>query len=445
MKKIILCTSILAVFATRFHYYERTHYSSIPQEWFEHETVITGIITSDPDRGLEKVKIIISPVFSGVVSQKKSISNILITLPSGTKISYGDQILLTGIVKHPEAFNTDTGRIFDYPKYLAVHDIYGTMQVNEIETTAHHQGSRFLKLLFSIKKYFVDTIRKLFPRAQAGLFAGIIIGEKSLLPKEVLADFQIAGLTHMVVLSGFNITIVAIFMVSVLSWLGCGYRTRRLGAFVGIPIFVIMTGMGASSVRAAIMSLMVFGLQIATRPAHSLRVIMLTAGIMIIVNPRILLYDPSFHMSFLAFIGLIYVTPLFKKNTERFGEWLGLKNLIIETMAVQVFVMPYIFWMNGQFSILLLLSNILTVPLVSLVMGAGFSVVIIALVIYPLGYLIALPITWGLSYILFIAHVTASIDWAIFMIPPFPVWIMITGYLLLIRHLVFWYKENGSK
>lgn len=436
MKKIILYIGILIIFTARFYYYERTHYSSIPQEWFEYQTVITGIVVNDPDRGLEKVKIIISPFFPSVTTQKKSISDILITLPSGTKISYGDQIILTGIVKSPEAFDTDTGRIFDYPNYLAVHDIYGTIQVNEVKITSHHQGNHFLEILFSVKKYFVDMIRKLFPRAEAGLFAGIIIGEKSLLPKEVLADFQIAGLTHMVVLSGFNITIVAIFMVSVLSWLGCGYRTRRLGAFIGIPIFVAMTGMGASSVRAAIMSLMVFGLQIATRPAHSFRVIMFTAGIMIFINPRIVLYDPSFHMSFLAFIGLIYVTPVIERWGEQFGEWFGLKDLIIETTAVQIFVMPYILWMNGRFSLLLLISNILTVPLVSLIMGVGFGVVLVAFLVYPLGYLITFPVTWGLSYVLYIAHTVASVKWAIVTIPSFSAWWMFGAYGVLILFLV---------
>ena len=422
-RRVFLLVFIVIVFVIRIMVYEQVHVSHIPSDWFDKKITVTGIITEDPDRGLDKTKFVLGNL------------GILATSQMRITVSYGDKVSVTGIIKHPENFMTDTDREFDYVNYLAVHDIYGLMNVSQIEILDHHQKSIFVENLFLIKKYFVTEIKNLFPKSEAGLFAGIIIGEKSLLPKEVLSDFQIAGLTHMIVLSGYNITIVATSIITLLAYCGFAYRSRRIGAMIAIPVFLIMTGLGASSVRAGIMSMIVFLLQITTRPAHNLRIILYTAGIMIFLNPRILLHDPGFHMSFLAFIGLVYVTPVLENIFKT-------QNLIIETLSVQIFVMPYILWMNGRVSLLLLVSNILTVPLVPIIMGTGFCVVMIGLISYPMGALLVTPIKFGLSYVILIAHRVASIKGAVFVIPPFGLGIIILTYLAMITYLVWWNRKR---
>lgn len=429
--RVFLFVIVSAVFVIRFFYYEHTHGSQIPKDWFDHKITVTGIIAEDSDRGLDATKITLGDL------------GILATLQNGNSVSYGDKVSIVGVIKHPENFMTDTGREFDYINYLKVHDIYGLMKVSSIEIISHHNKSVFVEKLFSIKKYFVETIRDLLPKNEAGLFAGIIIGEKSLLPKDALDDFQIAGLTHMIVLSGYNITIIASCVITLLAYLGFGYRGRRVGAMMIIPIFLIMTGLGASSVRAGIMSLIMFLLQITTRPAHNLRIISYTAGVMVFINPRILLHDPGFHLSFLAFIGLIYVTPIMNSWLNKNESEFFLKKLIIETCSVQVFVLPYILWMSGRISLLLLISNILTVPVVPFIMGAGFMVTVIGMILYPLGVMLAVPIKLALSYIIWIAHWVASVTGVMFTIPPFGVWVVVVVYIVMVRYL-FWWHTYGT-
>lgn len=424
MKKILLFVVIIILFIIRFYRYEKTHVSHIPSEWFGATMAITGVVTDDPDRGLDATKITLGKI------------GILVALPSAVSVAYGDRVEVYGKIEQPESFITDTDRQFDYPKYLAVHDIYATMKGNDIRILDHSHGNALLKKLFVIKKYFVGTIKKMFPKAEAGLFAGIIIGEKSLLPKDTLSDFQIAGLTHMIVLSGYNITIIAVSMIALLAWCGLGYRGRRIGAIAIIPVFLLVTGMGASSVRAGIMSIITFGLQVTTRPPHTFRIIVYAAGAMIFANPRILFHDPSFHMSFLAFIGLIYVTPLLEKFFSNIPEWYGLRDLVAQTLSVQLFVMPYILWMSGTFSWLLLFSNILTVPMVPLVMGIGFLVTITGMLSYGLGSLLAIPVRFGLTYIIWIAHRIAGFSSFIVTIPPFGAGWMVVIYIIWVAILL---------
>jgi competence protein ComEC len=166
--------------------------------------------------------------------------------------------------------------------------------------------------------------------------------------------------------------------------------------------------------------------------------------VMVYINPRILLYDPSFHMSFLAFIGLIYVTPIIKNFSLGIPEVFGLKDLLLETFSVQLFVMPYILWMSGRFSIFLLIANIITVPLVPLIMGFGFAAALLGMVIYQVGLVIMGPVSIGLSYIIGIAHYVASLSFGIVIVPPFSVHLMFLAYAIIIIVLIYYHLPIHS-
>lgn len=424
MRKIFIFLIVVTVLAGRYFWYEKTHRSYIPEMWFTEKTEITGIVTEDPDRGLDKTKITLGEL------------GILVTLPSAVDVSYGDKVSVFGKLEHPENFITDTNREFDYEHYLAVHGIYGILRANDIKILSHHHGNKVYEKLFALKRYFVGMITKLFSKSEAGLFAGIMVGEKSLLPKDVLNDFQVSGLTHIIVLSGHNITLVTIGITILLAWTGLGYRTRRGGAILIIPLFLIMTGLGASSVRAGVMAIIMLLLQMMTRPAHTFRIILYTVMVIGWMNPRILLYDPGFHLSILAFVGLIYVAPLVKEWATRMPELWGIGTLALETFSVQLFVLPYILWMSGQISILILVSNILVVPLGPFIMGGGFVATILGLVHYPLGVPLAWIIEQGLSYSIWIAHLIGSVSQAVVTLPPFSGWWVIVVYVVFVVWMV---------
>lgn len=420
---------MLGLLIGRYFWYEKIHVSHIPENWFDQKTEIVGIITEDPDRGLDKTKIVLGEL------------GILVTLPRGVDVSYGDKVSLFGKVDHPENFITETDREFDYQHYLAVHDIYGLIRANDINVLAQHQRSLVYEYLFSLKRYFVTSIKNIFSQKESGLFAGIMVGEKSLLPKETLNDFQVAGLTHMIVLSGHNITLVTMALMTVLAWFGLGYRARRLGAIAIIPFFLIMTGLGTSSVRAGIMATIALLLQITTRPAHTFRIIAYTVFVIGWMNPRTLLYDPGFHLSLLAFIGLIYVAPIAKEKMTWMPELFGIGSLIVETTAVQLFVLPYILWMSGQISFLILISNILVVPLTPVVMGGGFVATILGMISYPLGSFIAWPIQKLLSYTIWAAHTIGSVSQAVVTLPVFGGWMVIIVYMVVLAGLMWQNKK----
>lgn len=411
------------------NYYDARHASQLPDRLFNEPVTLEAVVVEDPDRGSAGTKVIVKPVRIDQEPVSATIPDrLLIRMNADAAIDYGDCIKLDGVIERPEPFLSDTNREFDYPRYLALHDVVGIMRAYDVAMVGTRETNRFFGALYQVKKIFVQHVQQQYPSPESGFLAGIAIGIKSLLPKDVSNDFQIAGLTHMIVLSGYNITLVATVFAGIFAYVGLGYAPRRIAAICAIILFIVMTGLNASAVRAGIMASLGFVLQILCRPAHTFRIILFTLTVMIVTNPRALLWDPSLHLSFLAFIGLCYVAPITSAWVDSWPNPLGITKIFGETLGVQLFVLPYILWMSGRVSALSLLSNILTVPMVPFLMAGGFFSGVAGMIWGPLGSIIATPVTWGLSYIIWIAHVVASIDAAIFVIPPFGVGVLIMIY-----------------
>ncbi len=425
--KIIFIVTVFSVFITRYFFYEQMHQSDIPVEWFDTQQIITGVVVENPNINFEKNKYIIRPYDREWLLSSK----ILVTDYSGELISYGDKIIITGTIHFPESFTTETGRIFEYGNYLKVQDIYATMTIYHSEVVANNQGSSIKKYLYEIRNSFLKKIITNIPFPESGLLAGIVLGHKTLISQNLAKDFQIAGLSHVMVLSGYNITIIVTFVTTLFAYLGCGYRLRRWGAIISIPLFIIMTGFGASSVRAGIMAAMMLFLQITTRPQYGLRILGLTAGIMIFMNPRILVHDPSFHLSMLAFIGLVYGSPILEMIIKK-------KNFIIETLAVQIIVLPYLIWSTGTFSLFSFLVNCITVPIIPGVMFLGIIVGVISYLSHGIAFLPSVLTTWFLKYMIYVVEKAVSWSWATVQISNISFWMIAVMYGILLALLIYY-------
>jgi competence protein ComEC len=137
--------------------------------------------------------------------------------------------------------------------------------------------------------------------------AGILIGAKENLSEKMLEDFRKTGVIHIVVLSGFNLSILAEFIIILLSVFG-----RKISAIFGsisIILFAIMTGASATIVRASLMALLIILAKSFGRQTEALKLLFVAGFLMLVNNPMLLLYDPSFQLSFLATLGLIILAP----------------------------------------------------------------------------------------------------------------------------------------
>ena len=334
-------------------------------------------------------------------------SKILVKTNNFPKYEYGDKIDVFGELKKPENFSAD----FDYEAYLAKDGIFYLMDKPKISLASRGNGDFVSAKLFEIKNIFVESIKTAFYEPQSSLLSGLVFGAKDSLGKEWLDKFRIAGLSHIIVLSGYNLTIIADATMAVISKIFSRSISILLGS-ISIILFAIMTGGGASTVRATIMALIILLAKATGRMYEASSALVLAGFFMIVYNPRVLVFDMSFQLSFLATMGLIYISPKLKEKMTFLTEKFQLRELVATTLGAQFATAPLIAYKMGTFSLVSLPANLLVVVLISATMFFGFFAAVFNL----LNFYLALPfvaIAWLLlSYELSVVDIFSSLPFA---------------------------------
>lgn len=403
------------------------------------EMVLTGVVIDEPDERETNTKL---TVRLSEADGERADSKILVTTDRYPKFNYGDKLEIIGKLQKPEAFLGDDGRLFDYKAYLWKDDIFYITYFPEIERTGEREGNVVKQALFNLKESFLERVGRIVPEPQASLAGGLVVGAKQSLGESLLDDFRTTGIIHIVVLSGYNVTIVAKFLMGFFAFLPmAAMYVLGIGSIV---LFAIMTGAGATIVRASIMAILVIIAHATGRTYAITHALILAGFLMILENPKILVFDSSFQLSFVATVGLIHLAP----QIERYFKWLPerwhLRELATATIATQLFVLPMILYKMGQLSLVALPVNLLVLPVIPVTMLFGF----LAGVFGFLSTFLSLPFAWIanalLSYELFIVELFAQIPFASVSVQLFPLWAAVgvyVGYGILLWNL---YKKNSD-
>ncbi|MDB5194216.1 MAG: hypothetical protein JWN50_230, partial [Parcubacteria group bacterium] len=317
-----------------------------------------GMVASEPEHRDTDTRF----VFEGENGEK-----VLVSTDMYSHVQYGDEVKVSGKLERPGVIvDEETGRSFDYGAYLSKDDIYYTMSFAKVgilagPTSADSRSApgksrpmsvRLVSILLRIKNAFVGKMKQILPEPESSLLAGLIVAGKQALPSAILDDFKKAGVVHIVVLSGYNITVVAEFFLAMLAFLPL--RRRAIVSALAIALFVLMTGATATVVRAGIMAMIVLLGKVIHRKYSAPRTLLLAAVLMLMENPKLLVFDPSFQLTFLAMLALIYVEPIVSARLTK----LAFVSLLSTTIATQLTVLPYLLYSVGSVSIVSLLSNI---------------------------------------------------------------------------------------
>ena len=370
-----------------------------------------GLISAEPDERENNTKL--------TIDIASTTGKILATVASYPKFSYGDKVKLRGILEKPKNFNEpDDLRQFDYISYLAKDGIGYVMFQPTITLTTSGKGNVIKSALFNFKNSFLENIGAMIPEPAGALLGGLVVGAKRSLGTEWLEKFRTVGVIHIVVLSGYNITIVAEFIMRLLAFLP---RFARF-SFGGLAIifFAIMTGGSATVVRASLMAILVIVARATGRLYDITRALLLAGFLMILHNPKILVFDTSFQLSFLSTLGLIYLSPIIEKRLGFITEKLQLRQIASATIATQVFVLPLLLFQMGTLSLVALPANLLILPTIPWTMLFGF----LAGALGFISQIVALPFAF-IAYILLafqlkIVALFATLPFASISIPYFP-------------------------
>lgn len=389
-----------------------------------------GIVVDEPDirEGGARLSVQITEAAADGATTTVS-GRALLLVDRYPEYAYGDRLAFRGTLELPRAFADDRARVFDYPMYLKTKGIDHQVFDPSVTLLARGEGSALRRGLLSLKRAFLENIARALPEPESALAGGILLGGKRTLGEEWNERFRVVGLVHILVLSGYNMTIVA-------EWLGrsallFGFSAGTSLAALGVVLFALMAGAGATVVRAAIMALLVLFARLTGRTSDAFRALLFAGALMVAHDPGILAHDPSFQLSFLASLGLIYLAPVIERRTTLLAGFPRLRDALIATLATQIFVLPLLLYQTGLFSVVALPANLLVLPLVPLAMLCSFFAGVLGFLGDVPAIVGALPAEILLSYILLVGRWGAELPFAAVEIPALAGWAVAAGYAVI--------------
>ena len=391
-----------------------------------------GLVNKEPDERQDKVKLTVSAqqiIFNDQAPRIKG--QALLTVALYPQYQYGDKLAINCTLQPVKPIDN-----FAYDKYLARYNIYSLCYNPQIKLLASRQGNFFLTAIYDFKNLLISKINRILPEPQSSFLSGILIGAKKGLPSELANIFQKTGTSHLVAVSGYNVTIITAFLMALALQLGFNRKKSFWLLILLIIIFCILTGLQASIIRATIMAILFLTAQYLGRSSRVGNSILYAVVIMLLINPKLLVWDLGFQLSFLATLGLVYLNPILVSwlNVKKWSSKIlqtVIGDYFLTTMSAIIMTTPIILYNSGNISLIAPLANLLVLPAIPLAMLLGFVAIVGALIFLPLGQIVAWFSWLILSYIIKVLDILAGLPGAFWQVTKISWWQMGLMYIFL--------------
>ena len=364
--------------------------------------------------------------------------SLLAQVPQYPEYFYGDEVAVSCVAKSIK--NIDAS--FDYRMYMAKEGVLYQCDKPKLQKIESGKGNMFLSGILKIRQLFENNIRAVVPQPEGALADGLLFGGSNELSKEIQTDFSRTGMTHIVAVSGYNVTIIAQYLIILGIALGLWRKQATWFAIAGIILFVIMSGLPASAVRAGVMGGTLLWAMKNGRFANCENAIIFAAAVMLMLNPLLLRWDVGFQLSFLATLGIVLSSPFWEKSFIKKHQALGISEIIAMSLSAQIFVLPIIAYNFHMTSLISLLANILILPTIPLSMLLVFLVSISGFIFTPFSLVLAWIAFVPLIYEIKIIHILAEFPWASISVEKVSGWWIFIYYLIVAGGIIMLKKSQ---
>lgn len=296
------------------------------------------------------------------------------------KLNIGEKIHIKGSLRKP--FSSTNPSQFDYSAYLRNFNTFTVLytKTNDYKLLEDNPDFKwkFLRSLNDTRNRILKSHSKYLKSPNLEILGGIVFGDDAVAPPDYIKNsFINSGLLHILAASGMNVAFIYSFWFFILRFLGIPYKARVFSGMFMIILYTLMTGLGPSVVRAALMILFVLAGKLIDRDTHSVSLLSLVAVLMLIYNPAYI-NDVSFQLSFLVTFGLLTTSNIIAQKLDKIPNWI--KIPIIIPVVAQIWIAPIQMFYFNTFSLYSVFSNVSTVSLLSVISFGGFVSSVLAII-----------------------------------------------------------------
>lgn len=355
---------------------------------------IEGVVVNEPDVRDTGITLQLQAETAHALGQDRMVTGkVLVNLPRDTDVAYGDRLVVMGDLREPPTIDG-----FDYRAWLARQDVLSYLRTDTVKVLGHDEGQAWRAWLLNTRQRAKLLIEDALPEPQASLLSGILLGDESGLAPQTKEDFNLTGTSHIIAISGFNMTILARIVAGILGT--STYQARRRGYFPSLAVIALYTlfvGASPSVLRAAIMSGVLITAPLVKRRTFAPASLSFAALVMALLNPWVW-WDVGFQLSLAAVLGIALLTPSLDRAlrtwlqrgigetlAQSVGRWLS--EPLVVSLTAQIFTLPLILHHFERLSLVALLVNALVVPVQAPILVFGGLATLV-------GLIWALPAYW---------------------------------------------------
>ena len=370
-------------------------------------------------------------------------------------LSYGDKISFTGEFQKPEGKRNFGG--FNYASYLKSLKIHGTVKAKKIEILAKDQGNPFLKFTFSISHHIKNKIEELLPKEEASMLKGILLGDSQGIDEGIQERFRISSLTHLLAVSGMQVTYI-ITGISYLLSKRVGKRPTKIFSILLILFYMQLTGFSPSIVRASFMGILMILSGIVYRKNDTWNSLACSLFFLLLWNP-FLLTNVGLQLSYLGTIGMmIFQKTIFQmlKNIKMKRKWKDrisrkmllridkIKEEVSVTLSAQLAIFPCLIYQFHLFGTYFGISNFLAGMIIGPLTIAGCLVVFISFIFVPLAKFLSFFLGICIQTLFLISNVSNLPFSKIYFSSPSLFFISIYYILILSFSWIYWLYQSSK-
>ncbi len=370
----------------------------------EQGTVVGQIVSIPNSNVREKTKFFFEvEKFNDKDIKGKTLVNLQSVEGDFSNLNIGNTYKISGKLRRP--FKASNPSQFDYGHYLRNFKTYTVFYAENIDCVKVDRKLspkwRFMQELNNTRNRIIAAHSKYLKSPYLEILGGIVFGDDAVAPPDYIKDtFKNSGLLHILAASGMNVAFIYGFWYFILKRLRVPFKFIVVSGMGVVILYTLMTGLGASVIRAALMLLFVLAGKLIDRDSHSVSLLSFVAALMLIYNPAFI-NDVGFQLSFIVTFGLLTTANVVMKYMHewKIPDWLCAEILI--PIVAQIWVAPIQMFYFNSFSTYSVFANISIMPFLSVISFGGFVSSVLA-IFNPIADFVCMVSDFVLKYFLIV-------------------------------------------